>query len=67
MKEKFWTYERDQIVLKLHAEGKNKKEIAAAVGVTPNAINGRFFRLGLTKANKRRRASHDDSQATPPA
>ena len=56
-RERFWTKERDAEFRSLMARlpQPTKPELAAHFGVTTNAINGVRFRLGYTKANKRRK------------
>ena len=57
-RERFWTPQRDAEFRAFMARDPQptKTELAIHFGVTTNAINGVRFRLGYTKANKRRRA-----------
>jgi Zn-dependent peptidase ImmA (M78 family) len=54
MRERKWLPEHDEEFRRLHAEGKTREELASHFGVSVNSINGRKFRLGLTKPNARR-------------
>lgn len=49
-----WTAERVEFLRSAWEEGQTAAEIAAALGLTPNSVGGKIYRLQLPKRRKRR-------------
>ena len=50
-----WTQERVQYLEEAWEAGQTAAEIAQALGLSPNAVGGKIYRLGLPKRRRRRR------------
>ncbi len=65
MRRRLWSPEKTEMLLRLRAEGLNRSEIAARMGITESSVKARVEQLGLAKTmpahkgwtiNKRRAA-----------
>ena len=65
-----WTDERVATLKQMHADGEVVPQIAQATGMTPGAVSGKLFRLGLctrTMNNGEKAESNESRLAEPPS